>query len=548
MDGWPRALVDVRLALSRGIRSLERGFLPGDLRVPSGSPITDALLEVASLLTAGRDLLNTHFGAGPAGSRVPVSEWAPVITSPQVTKAVAAEVAACARQMTPIVTRLAQVQLTRSRHGGRPARPARHGESARLRERLREACEELWKVSRAFEHAQGRDRVEAADRELLYAIPLNSLPARERPGVTETIETLCAGVTKTAERVRQATWAGEPAWAPGISSTSLRHTAASGVVISHNCEVALAGLAARAHRFGLGDTSVLLGEAAAAAGRARAGWLEAARAWGAQIVTETEGRRTRVCVEAEDLAVWTGRLVYADPQWLPRHGRSTDLRPPAQLAGDPAELRRVVAAVYGAGQTLSRLAETELVQLQAVAAAGRLYVPTRSLPMKADVPRRYGPAPRDRVGVLEAVYRDARLASSRLAIATGEAVRPSPAPRLEPPPGPAARPSITRRDEPTLEVLQGPVVSLLRRLGVFDPDLLLRGLELEEAAGLPSPGLPRRRVLAADRRERELAQQRERAKGRDERSGARPADRLPATPRHDQLEAGGPGSEVDPQR
>ena len=48
-----------------------------------------------------------------------------------------------------------------------------------------------------------------------------------------------------------------------------------------------------------------------------------ARAW-YRITTDTRGTITPAAAEAADLALWTGRLAYADPNWTPALGRHDD--------------------------------------------------------------------------------------------------------------------------------------------------------------------------------------------------------------------------------
>ena len=55
-------------------------------------------------------------------------------------------------------------------------------------------------------------------------------------------------------------------------------------------------------------------QAAEAAGRARSRWLAVAHALD-QITTDTQDHLSQAAVGANDLALWTGRLAYADPSW-----------------------------------------------------------------------------------------------------------------------------------------------------------------------------------------------------------------------------------------
>lgn len=405
LDGWPRAAVEARESLSTGIRAL------GYSRISRARPVRQGpnhaaacLVSAAKSLMAARDLLQTHF----APDRTYASEWAPVISSPQVTRALAAETSWWARQMAPLAMSLAQAALPRS------------ARSEDVSYRLQVAGRSLWDAAGIIDTALLRDPATAADLAVLRSIPVNSMPARVVPQGTEPVALLCEGTISTAERIRQVTRKPDPAWSPDISETSLRHTAGMAVVISHNCGAALDMLASRASQLGLTDVSAGLAESAVAAYAAQARWLDAARAWGNPVVTDTRGTHSPVCREAEDLAVWTGRLVYRDPQWTPAHGRRHDLRPPGELAGHASDLSRAVAAVHNVGETLHRLAEAEHEKVRGIANAGRLYVRTRSLPDWFDIPRAYGRAPRERVNALLAAYQAVEHVSARLAAALGE--------------------------------------------------------------------------------------------------------------------------------
>ena len=81
----------------------------------------------ASAMRYGRDLLNTHFGFSPEGDRAGRSEWAPVIASAPVTRAVMLEVGLWARQTAQIgasAALSARAQVGRSTPGATSTPPA----------------------------------------------------------------------------------------------------------------------------------------------------------------------------------------------------------------------------------------------------------------------------------------------------------------------------------------------------------------------------------------------------------------------------------------
>jgi len=104
------------------------------------------------------------------------------------------------------------------------------------------------------------------------------------------------------------------------------------------------------------------------AGQTRAAWLHAARAW-RRITTDTRGTITPAAAETADLALWTGRLAYADPSWTPALGPSHATRTPQAFALEPGDLPAVIAAVHQASQTLTQIAATDHSQIRAAAQA-----------------------------------------------------------------------------------------------------------------------------------------------------------------------------------
>ncbi len=219
-------------------------------------------------------------------------------------------------------------------------------------------------------------------------------------------------------------------------------------------------------------------------------WLRAARAW-YRITTDTRGTISPAAAETADLALWTGRLAYADPGWTLALGPSRATRPPDSLAPEPGDLPDVVAAVHQACETLTGIAAADYSQIRTAADARRLLVPTRSLPDSFDIPQPFAPAPRDRVHVLLTAYHDAGAASAQAtaAVATVAADIRAPSHILT-----VARAAIHadadpagkgRRQpaEPATEPREfpGPVERILHDLGVTSPDVLLRASAIDQA-------------------------------------------------------------------
>jgi len=226
-----------------------------------------------------------------------------------------------------------------------------------------------------------------------------------------------------------------------------------------------------------------------AAGNARRAWLYAARGWDL-ITTDTRGTLSPAAAETADLALWTGRLAYADPAWTPDLGPSRTARPAAQLTDTPA----VIAAVHHACETLTQVAAADHAQLTAAARTGRLLVPTRSLPEEFDIPHRFAPAPAARTQPLLTAYHDARTASAQATASTAvvaETVR-SPSRILT-----TARTAVAsntsttslRPDAPLAPAasrpgpaLPGPVERILRDLGETSIAMLQQATAIDQAA------------------------------------------------------------------
>ena len=187
----------------------------------------------------------------------------------------------------------------------------------------------------------------------------------------------------------------------------MMHTAASCVVTSFNCEIILRSLARQAERAGYPTLVPDLEEAANNTVGARQAWLAAARSWD-DLTTESQGRLLEAAVEAGNLALWTGWLAYADPQWTPARGPVHALREPDSLAADPAAFAGVVSAVHYSADALHRVAATSQDQVLAAAGAGRLYVPVRPGPgleyRFSRRPRQLTPVPGSRVEAVLAAY------------------------------------------------------------------------------------------------------------------------------------------------
>jgi hypothetical protein len=394
---WARASIDAHKALgcASGLLRIHyaRTVQPG----PENDRGMQAqqLAGVSALLTAGRDLLHTHFAPGGDGVRRDHSYWAPVITSVPVGRALLGEVASWARQIAAWGTKL----------------PLRPDDDLQTGWRLQVACRWLWTADSVVQLAQHADPVSAAERELLYAIPANVPPVRRQPDPAMPISGLCEGTAESAERVRYAAWArrSQTSRLPEPAMASLRRTAETCTVTSHHCAVLMRSLADLPTV--PGGLAARLGDCADAAERARGGWLSVASALQRLgFTTLNPGSLAREARASGDLALWTGRLAYDDPAWSLARGPSHTPRPRASLAPTEWDMVAVMSAVHHATDALNWLARSEHHQIKTRAAW--LMVPTRSLPEKMNIPRPYASAPPDYIAALLSAYREAGRASA----------------------------------------------------------------------------------------------------------------------------------------
>jgi hypothetical protein len=119
-------------------------------------------------------------------------------------------------------------------------------------QRLHGAAGQLRELDAAVQAAQWQAPVPPEHRQLLEAIPVNITPAAQVPPPEATVSDLCAGIISTAQRANQARrgLAARAAWSPELTADSMRHAAASYVVVSFNTETVYRALAERARQLG----------------------------------------------------------------------------------------------------------------------------------------------------------------------------------------------------------------------------------------------------------------------------------------------------------
>ncbi len=498
---WEHAALDVGTALGLATACLRRG---ADNLASDQPPSRQAglLAAAAAELTAGRDLLETHRGTDPAGLTDDRSEWAPVVTSVPVTRALVNELARWSRQLSPFIAQLAS--LARSYAGpGETGQVLLRG----LHAELSDASQWLQAAGTAVRPALEVDPLRPADTELLQAIPVAMVPPRQRPGtVPEPDAELCRGITISASRLRSALLRGKDwaRWSPEFSSDGWQWMAQAAAVTSHLSELALRSLAGEASKhpsWPLDEAQ--LGAAADVVLGMRTAWQEVDHVWDTMM---TEGRlsRTTATADAADLVLRIGRLTWNDPDWTPARSRCAPHKPPAVMVPDADAAKAVIAAVHQAVDAIAVVAQADGDAVVVASAAQRLYVLTRSLPGRTDVPYRFAPAPVAKRQALRKRYDVALQASCRaaegldeLAIASGAPSRVLALARAAAMVQSNRRGSQSQRNDIPLDLLAadslfrnarastgqpGRVEQAIRDRGISDPIVLLRAAAIDNAA------------------------------------------------------------------
>jgi hypothetical protein len=484
LQPWEHAVTEAAMALHNAALYLDRAAASGRGEGPrsQGGP-RDYLTAAATSLVAGRDLLHTHLTAGTDEVRQFRSEWAPVVMSLPVTRALAGEIARWSRPLALLAADLASAaELSPTEH-------------LAVVEGLEVATGWLWRAGTAVLTAKIADPVTDDDLTILRAIPALRPGQRLPPDGNESVTDLCAGITLSAERLRAAafTTMEQGHWAPTTADT-WRWTARAAAVAGHTAELVLRSLSSQPSQFsGLAGKETSLQTAASTLSQAWMAWRRVRAGW-TDLTTETQGHRSSVEAEIGDLVLRLGRLAWNDPQWTPASSRTARLRSAADLADGDA-VKAVLAAVHQAADALARVGAINLAAVQAADHADRLYVRTRRLPDSFDVPRPYAVAPTDMTRPLLDAYRmtvrTATRAASELAalavaagapssgLALARAVSASPAQAASRSP---ALPTPTPTARSPVNYTPGRTELKIRELHITDPALLLRAAAIDSAA------------------------------------------------------------------
>ena len=491
IGGWAQAAADAREALQVAAASLHPAAAdPVTPEAGTAGQLSAHLGAAAMSLAAGRDLLRTHFSTGADGPSS--SEWSSGITSAPVTRALLDELARWSQQLALLTGRMSVMPTA-----GAPG-------PVFMPQGMASACHWLLVAAATIRAGTHGSPLDAGDTELLMAIPVNVVARRSPPAGPETAAELCAGIEASASRLRALTYraAGQAAWSPGVSADSWRWVANGAAVTCHISEQMLTRLADQERQGGPPGAGMQFGSAAKAMGQASARWREVVAVWN-QMTTESTGLAAVGIADMSDIVVRVGRLAFEDPEWVPDRSRRAPLRDAGELAPDIRQATMVVGAIHHLAETSARLAAADLDGVRLAGRAGRLYVPTRTLPEEYDVPYRFGNAtPADIRDLLDA-YGSAvgaagqaltaldRIAitleaPSRVLVAARVAPHRAPFPygvrgaqgqRVGGGPAPSAKIAVTRPRAP------GPVEHTLHKLGITDSVPLLRAMAIDKAAG-----------------------------------------------------------------
>ena len=492
-----RAVLDARIALRRSAQVLHGAAGPLHEGVARHAhPAAWHLAQAAGQLSAGRDLLQTHFSNDPStGLWIRTSTWARVIRSQVVTDALLSEIGRLAAKLAPWMVRLS----LESPPG--PAMPAVAGLT------FHDSGRWLWAAALKLETRSHQQAPTEEGQRVLAAIPANLPPAYSPLTAQTTVPSLCESVISTAARLQYATaaFARTARWSPQATSASWRHDALASAITADSSGVIIGSLARRAASLGLHPAiQAHLDNSARALRLACTAWRAVTGEW--DLLSTGAHKRaglSPVATEIDDLVLRIGRLAYRNPGWTPSCRDASLARAPADLAPDGDAISTVLAAVHHATDTLTHIAVTDQRCVRQAAVDHRLYVPTRLLPEDYDIPYRYSPAPRYRMTALRDGYRlavktctAATRALDDLSLAAGAesgvlaAAHNAPAPTNGQVPAPSHPPRPTRTSEPASSerlagtpLPSGRIEDMVRDLRLTEPDLLLRAAAIDEAAG-----------------------------------------------------------------
>jgi hypothetical protein len=490
---WAQAAATVQSALQQAAWNLFEVI--SDLGGPQGPGSEDVLArrlgQAARFISAGRDLLQTHFATGSEGVSVPLSSWSAAISSPQAACVLLSEIGGWCRQFSPVMAELPMVSSRRCRMPDR------------ARERLAMTYQCLLAADMAIWPAAQRRPATEQDQRLLSAIPLYVTPERSAPRGGESMAELCDGIAISAERLRATArrLAGEARWSPLVTADSWQWNASAAAITCDACGVTLKLAAESGSRLGIGaELAEQLGAAAVMIGDAHQHWLVAAAAWD-DVTTDTQGRESPVIPDTADLLIRMGRLAFANPAWTPRASDRSPPRSSSDLVTDNPSLMAVMTAAHHAVDSLAQVADSDVRAIFGAAGGGRLYQSTLSLPGWHTAKHRFAPATPAVISALMSTYqataqaaRNAAAVLDALALATdapsvylavGRTAREPEAYTAELAfPGETEMLPSSPPEEPRHSRKPGPTEQQIMRLGISDKHIRQRAALIDQATAV----------------------------------------------------------------
>lgn len=473
VSAWQRAAAQLQEALRQAAEQIGQAREnPGEPGEPQPDRCTRHLAHAADALLAGLDLLRSHTAVGPGGIHTSLSEWALLMTSQPV-------ISAMTREMSRWSYRAGTMAHWLASDSGQASNAA-HAALAR-------AGTLLCAADGIIAPAMIGDPGSASDRDLLLGIPHASPPERRPPRDPETPAQLHTGITTSAARLRSEAFAlpADATTSAAVSGPAWQRAARAGAIVSDIASLTLHGLAMRATRLtGYLADPHRLAAAAIALADARNAWEQAAGVWKI-MTTDTQSPVNSVTVEASDLVIRMGRLAFDNPQWTPARRHRAPSLAPEVLAPDPGSLTVVLDSAHQAVDALARMADSDLLTIGAVSAAGRLYMPRNVLRGTLGPAHGHVTAPSDRVLLLQDLYRVIVRSTSRAAQELGAMVIDAAAPsrvialaratELGSAPTPHTDPSLTLDSlQPRIRAFGKPLNWQVTRLDEIDADAVVR--------------------------------------------------------------------------
>jgi len=201
------------------------------------------------------------------------------------------------------------------------------------------------------------------------AVTLRRTEERIPPAPGESTSRLLEGISTSAQRLRNMD--------PRGTITTWRYLATAAAI---TCQVANRITSVMAYRYrelGEKDLAASLLEAARRTRLIGMRWQAIARNWRSLTGMRSDPATAPAAIDAGDLLIRLGRLVYADPAWMPGPRWTTRVVPPEQLTSSTEHAARIVLAVLQSIEACNVMAAAHRAAVNDVA---RLTLAHRGLP------------------------------------------------------------------------------------------------------------------------------------------------------------------------